>query len=113
MSDRLTPDEIVARIEAAFPPHTTHAEIFDYRFRVRFQVRSKDGVVLATVPDLVLHDLDTEQTLEVLLGSVRGFVEENARAKPAPPAPGPRRQFDPHGEAVGRVYDPHSTLNNG
>ncbi len=108
-SNKLTPDEIVARIEAAFPPHTAHAEIFDYQFRVRFQVRSKEGTILATVPDLVLHNLDTEQTLAAVLGGIQGFVEENARAKTVSPAPGSRGQYDPHGEAVKRVYNPHAT----
>ncbi len=84
MADKLTPEEIVRRIEVGFPGYTTVAEIWDYRFRFRFQVRSmKDRSVLLTVPDQLIHDFDTEQALEQLLNQSRKMIADKENPRPA------------------------------
>ena len=82
MGDKLTPDQIKARIEAAFPPHITHAEVFDFEHRVRFQVRAQDRTtILATVPEWFVHDVEREQELEERLRACRPLVAEVANEK--------------------------------
>ncbi len=82
MTDRLTAEQIVTRIETAFVPHTAKALVHDYGDKVTFKVWSAaDGSHLFTVPDLSVHELQVAHVLKEVIDGTRREVEDKVAGR--------------------------------
>jgi len=68
----LTPDDIKAAIESAFPEYRTLAELSDGNARIGFQIRSADGTKLHhTASGLLVRLYRSEFELNKLLATIK------------------------------------------
>ncbi len=82
MTDRLTTEQIVTRIEAGFSPHMAKAHVHDYGDKITFKVWSaEDGSHLFTVPDLLVHELQVAHVLKDILDGTRREVEDKVAGR--------------------------------
>lgn len=82
MTDRLTTEQIVTRIEAAFSPHRAKAVVHDYGDKITFKVwAAADGSHLFTVPDLSAHELQAAHVLKDVIDGTRREVEDKVAGR--------------------------------
>lgn len=70
----LTDIEIVATVESSFKPYNCVAEIFDYRQKLRLNVRDQDGRTVAKIPNVVLSQLREKSNLIQTIDLIRSHL---------------------------------------
>lgn len=82
MTDRLTAEQIVTRIEEGFSPHTAKAVVHDYGDKITFKVWSAtDRSHLFTVSDLSVHEMQVAHVLKDVIDGTRREVEDKVAGR--------------------------------